>query len=53
MEISGAGERRLWHLSIGSFYFGRLRYTNRWVLDSNTMPELADLLGDYITAWYQ
>lgn len=53
MSVQGAGDNRVWHLMIDNYYFGRLRYTDKWVFDSNTMPEIADLLGEYVIAWYQ
>ena len=41
-SVAGAGSNQLWHLMIDNFYYGRLRYSDRWVFDSNIMPEMAE-----------
>jgi hypothetical protein len=51
-QVHGAGQDA-WHLMVGGYFFGTLRYCNGWVFDSIKMPEMADFLGDYITAWGQ
>ncbi|MBC7826889.1 MAG: hypothetical protein H7122_04025 [Chitinophagaceae bacterium] len=53
LPVQGVGHSSVWHLMINNYYFGSLRYTDRWIFDSNKMPEIADFLGDYVIAWYQ
>lgn len=53
MPVSGVGNPNSWHLLIENRYVGNLCYTDRWIFHSEKMPEIADLLGDYIIAWYQ
>jgi len=50
--VHGAGQH-VWHMYVNRYFYGRLRYCNGWVFDSIKMPEMADYLGDYVTAWYQ
>lgn len=45
--VFGAGQP-VWHLYVNKYYWGRLRYHNGWVFDSNKVPELAGLLGSYV-----
>ena len=44
MPVTGIGETH-GSLLIDNYYIGNLRYTDRWIFDSNTMPEIADFLG--------
>ena len=53
MHVMGAGDTQVWHLMIDNYYKARLRYTDKWIFDSNTMPEIADLLGEYVVDWNQ
>ena len=50
--VHGAGQH-IWQLIANGYFLGNLRYHNGWVFDSVKMPDLADYLGDYVTAWYQ
>lgn len=50
--VHGAGAF-VWQLLVNNYFMGNLRYTDRWVFEGNTMAELGDFFGDYITAWYQ
>ena len=56
-KVAGAGDTSLWHLMIHSYYFGRLRYTDKWVFDGNKLSEkftgLSQFFGGYITAWIE
>jgi hypothetical protein len=56
-EVQGAGTSKVWYLMIDNYYKGRLRMTDRgWVFDptpkTQSMAELANFFGDYITMWY-
>jgi hypothetical protein len=51
--VQGAGSSQVWHLMINDYYYGRLRYTDKWVFDSQIMPEMAEEFGSYITGWFQ
>jgi hypothetical protein len=54
MPVMGVGRTSVWRLLINNYYYGALRYTDRgWIFDGNTMPEIGDLLGEYVIAWYQ
>jgi hypothetical protein len=46
--VNGAGQP-MWQLLIDGYFFGNLRYREGWVFDSKKMPEIAGLLGDYVT----
>lgn len=48
--VRGMGSTQVWHLMVDRYYYGCLRYTDRWVFDSETMPDMAEFFGDYITA---
>jgi hypothetical protein len=48
--VHGAGQH-MWQLIGNGYFLGNLRYRDGWVFDSNKMPEMADYLGDYVTAW--
>lgn len=49
--VSGAGSDRTWHLFIALHYYGRLRFTDRWIFDSELMPEMAGEFGEYVERW--
>lgn len=48
--VHGAGIH-VWHLMINNFYYGRLRYQNGWVFDSNKDWDIAETLGEIVVAW--
>lgn len=55
-EVQGAGAKT-WHLTIESYYSGRLRHTETgWVFDptpkTQSMAELAEFFGEHVTMWY-
>ena len=55
---SVSGTSQVFHMMIDYYYIGQLFYTDRWEfhgnkLDGHSTEELTDLLGNYLTAWYQ
>jgi hypothetical protein len=48
--VNGAGTN-VWHLSINNYYYGKLRYIDKWVFHSNSneMNDLADLFGKHVS----
>ena len=55
---SVSGTSQVFHMMIDHYYIGQLFYTDRWVFYGNKLhghstEELADLLGNYLIAWYQ
>lgn len=54
VPVHGMAQPCVWHLLIDNRYYGTLMHTQKgWIIHSEWMPELADFLGDYVTAWYQ
>ena len=52
--VAGMGHPSVWHLLIDKRYIGCLMHTKRgWVFHSEIMPEIAEFLGEYVTAWYE
>lgn len=53
-RVMGAGD--VFYLMVDNFYWGRLRYVNEWVFDTNDktvgMEQLAEYLGGVVIAWY-
>ena len=59
-KVMGAGSTAMFHLNVGRFYWGRLRFsefTNNWCFDATPknpeMENLANEFGDIIISWYQ
>lgn len=47
--VAGAGSTRIWHLMVDNYYKGCLRFTDKWVFDSNCgMEDLAKFFGEFI-----
>ena len=54
MPVAGRGSTQVWHLMINNYYYGALHCNDgKWIFHSTKMPEIADLLGEYVIAWYQ
>jgi hypothetical protein len=49
-EVLGSGATAMWHLMVDKYYWGRLRYTDSWVLDTNKpgMESKAEEFGSII-----
>jgi len=50
--ISGTGHRYVWQLYLNNFFYGSLRYSDRWVFEGSEMRDMAEYFGEYIVAWY-
>ncbi len=54
-RVQGAGNTAVFYLNIDHYYYGRLRYTNEWVFDTNKLSKgweiLAEYFGDIVILW--
>lgn len=52
-EVHGAGSN-VWHLMIDKYYYGRLMIIEiGWAFHGNTMQDMAEHFGEYITLWHE
>lgn len=54
-QVMGAGSTVVFHLHINNYYYGRLRYANGWVFDTNPRSIgweiLAEYFGHIVISW--